>query len=87
MDKKETRAVRQEIDKVVAELRNSDVSEKMTDEKISQRGLGDLVERVLTRFGITQERFKQWTGLEECGCTGRKAWLNRLVSWPTQKKS
>jgi len=44
-------------------------------------GLGDVIEDVLKSFGITQERFKQWFGLQECGCSRRKAWLNRIFSW------
>lgn len=54
-----------------------------TDEQM--RGLGDVVEDVLTKFGITQERFKQWFGLKECSCTERKKWLNNLFSWKVNK--
>ena len=49
------------------------------------RGLGDVVEDVLTKFGITQERFKQWFNLKECNCTERKKWLNNLFSWKIKK--
>jgi hypothetical protein len=48
-------------------------------------GLGDVLESTLTKFGITQERYKSWFGLEECGCTERKKWLNGLFSWHTKK--
>ena len=54
-----------------------------TDEQM--RGLGDVVEDVLTKFGITQERYKQWFGLQECNCTGRKKWLNNFFSWNVKK--
>lgn len=54
-----------------------------TDEQM--RGLGDVVEDVLTKFGITQERFKQWFNLKECNCTERKKWLNNLFSWKVKK--
>jgi hypothetical protein len=47
--------------------------------------LGDVLESTLTKFGITQERYKSWFGLEECGCTERKKWLNGLFSWHTKK--
>lgn len=50
------------------------------------RGLGDVVEDVLTKFGITQERFKKWMGLKECNCTERKKWLNNLFSWHVKRK-
>ena len=43
--------------------------------------IGDLVERWLTRIGVTQERVERWTRTEGkpggCGCAGRKRWLNR----------
>ena len=44
-------------------------------------GLGDAVEGVLKSIGITEERFKEWFNLKECGCSKRKAWLNGLLSW------
>jgi hypothetical protein len=44
-------------------------------------GLGDKVEEVLKNMGITEERFKEWFNLKECGCSKRKAWLNSLFSW------
>ena len=72
--------VRQEIDNVIKELEGRGVnvnSHMMQDTK----GLGDVVEDVLKTFGITEERFKQWFGLKECGCSRRKKWLNGLFSW------
>jgi hypothetical protein len=41
-------------------------------------GLGDLVENVLTKFGITQERVRSALGTPDCGCSQRKQFLNRL---------
>ena len=63
--------MRPEINKVIKELENRGVnvnSHMMQDTK----GLGDVVEDVLTKFGITQERFKKWFNLKECGCTKEK---------------
>jgi hypothetical protein len=48
-------------------------------------GLGDVIELTLNKFGITQERYKSWFGLEECDCEERKQWLNGLFSWYTKK--
>lgn len=45
------------------------------------KGLGDVVEETLAKFGITEEKFKQWFNLKECNCSKRKAWLNNLFSW------
>lgn len=73
--------VRPEIDKVITELESLGISN--TSHMMSQdtKGLGDLVEEVLTKFGITEEKFKEWFNLKECNCSKRKAWLNSLFSW------
>jgi hypothetical protein len=72
--------IQREMDGVIAELekRGIDMNSHNNPEIV---GLGDVVEDVLKSFGITQERFKEWFGLQECGCSRRKAWLNRLFSW------
>lgn len=41
-------------------------------------GLGDLVERGLKQFGITQDLVKTVLDIEECYCEERKQWLNKL---------
>jgi len=43
-------------------------------------GLGDLVEKALTKVGITKERVEQWVG-GPCGCEERKRKLNTLTAW------
>lgn len=75
---------KEEMDKVIKELEKRGVnvnSHMMQDTK----GLGDVVEDVLTKFGITQDRFKKWFGLKECNCTKRKKWLNGLFNWKVTK--
>lgn len=48
-------------------------------------GLGDSVAKVLSSFGITEERFSKLLNRQGgCGCDGRKAFLNKLV--PYKKK-
>jgi hypothetical protein len=72
--------VRPEIDKVIIELEKQGINmNSHVDSNIV--GLGDVVENVLKTFGITEERFKEWFNLQECGCSRRKAWLNRIFSW------
>lgn len=77
--------VRPEINKVIKELedRGINVNSHMTQDT---KGLGDVVEDVLTKFGITEERFKKWFKLKECGCTKRKKWLNGIFSWKVKNK-
>ena len=72
--------IKQEINEVIQELEKSGVN---VNSHINNdvEGLGDVVESVLKRFGITEEKFKQWFNLKECGCSKRKKWLNGLFSW------
>lgn len=44
------------------------------------RGLGDLVAAGLSSVGVTPERVSHAIGTD-CGCHGRKSWLNRLGAW------
>lgn len=50
------------------------------------KGLGDLVEWVLRKVGITEERIKNLLNIEECECSTRKERLNKLWSWKKKKK-
>jgi len=43
--------------------------------------IGDVVERGLTRIGLSKERVQRWTrraGVEDCGCQSRQRWLNEV---------
>jgi len=71
--------IKQELDPVIADLETQGIS--FSDSDQSRTGLGDLVEATLTKFGVTKERFQEWTGLQGCNCEARKKWLNSLISW------
>lgn len=72
--------IRQEMDQVINDLESKGIkANSHTSNEIE--GLGDLVESALKSVGITEERFKEWFNLKECGCSKRKAWLNNLFSW------
>lgn len=45
--------------------------------------LGDAVERMLTRLGITKERVQAWTR-KPCNCPARQRWLNQ---WGYEKQA
>ena len=77
--------VRQEMDQVINELESKGVNFETTTQELQTRGLGDVVESTLQKFGITQERYKEWFGLQECNCTKRKKYLNNLFSWKINK--
>ena len=48
-------------------------------------GLGDILERELTRMGITQDRYKEikkkFGFPPTCGCEKRKEWLNKVGAY------
>jgi hypothetical protein len=75
--------IRKEMDDVIIELEKQGYNKDSHTENTV--GLGDVVESVLTKFGITEERFKEWFNLQECKCSKRKAWLNSLFSWKKNK--
>ena len=49
-----------------------------------QEGLGDLVDNVLSKLGITEETVEKWSGIRGCGCSNRKKFLNKIL--PFRKK-
>lgn len=73
--------IRTEINDVIVELESRGIHVNSHVLDTDTRGLGDVVEDVLKKFGITEERFKEWFGLKECGCSKRKKWLNGLFKW------
>lgn len=72
--------IRSEMNQVIQELESKGIKANSHTESETV-GLGDVVESTLQKFGITEERFKEWFNLKECGCSKRKAWLNNLFSW------
>jgi hypothetical protein len=74
---------RAEMDTVIKDLEAKGVTINTKEGEIT--GLGDVVESTLQKFGITEERFKEWFNLEECNCSKRKKFLNSVFSW--KKKS
>ena len=86
MDQNEKNQIRAEMQPVMDELKRKGVTQNTTPEELERMGLGDVVEATLNKFGVTQDRFKSWFGLQECRCTERKKWLNNLFSWERKKK-
>ena len=78
-----TKQIKTEMNQVIdaLEKKGVNVNSHFSDTK----GLGDLVEETLQKFGVTEEKFKQWFGLKECGCSKRKKWLNGIFKWRVNK--
>lgn len=82
----ENKQIIKEMEPVITDLLNQGVTPHSHTSDDDMTGLGDVVEATLTKFGITQERFKEWFNLKECNCTKRKKWLNNLFSWKKNKE-
>ena len=78
MSKQNQAQIRHEMDLVINELNAKGVRPNTTEDEMT--GLGDLVEETLSRYGITEDRFKAWFNLKECNCTKRKKFLSNLFS-------
>ena len=80
--------MKHEMSRVIEDLEKQgiDVNAHLDGPNADRIGLGDIVENTLQKFGITEERFKQWFRLKECGCSKRKKWLNGLFSWKANTK-
>jgi len=77
-------SVKKELDNVISELKNQGITLNNYQEKAKLEGLGDVVEKVLSKFGISEDRIKTMTGIKNCGCKERKRWLNEV--FPFRKK-
>ncbi len=76
--------IKKEMKEVITEIEKRGID--INAHQGNTKGLGDVVEQVLTQFGITEDKFKKWFNLKECGCSKRKKWLNGLFSWKVNKK-
>ena len=72
--------IKKEIDSVIKDLEQKNIGSKTSLEEIERVGLGDFIELTLEKFGVTQQRFKEWFNLKECNCTKRKRYLNNILS-------
>lgn len=79
--------VRDEMDQVILALEKEGIyKDDYLRSNVDKVGLGDVIESTLKKFGITEERFKEWFNLKECNCSKRKIWLNSIFSWKRHKK-
>jgi predicted flap endonuclease-1-like 5' DNA nuclease len=78
----EQRKIRKELDRIIKELEKQNIKHNDDYDVI---GVGDVLESVLSKMGITQERFKSLFGLSECNCEQRKKFLNGIFYWHRRK--
>ena len=86
------RKAREEAEKAAAqfelaveELKSEGLS--LQEEEVGEsEGLGDTVEKVLSKFGITTKLMEKVSGITNCRCKERKKWLNKIFPYGNNKK-
>lgn len=84
---------RDEADKVdlaIQNLKKQGLSlediEEITGAKGASRGLGDTIQKTLSKFGITSKLAEKIMGTKGCGCNERKSWLNKIFPYKKKKE-
>ena len=72
--------------KEIKELQQFDkATEALADEGIDpsepSEGLGDTVEKILKKFGITKKLMANVSGAKDCRCNKRREWLNKIFKY------
>ena len=70
-------------DAAIREMKEAGIS---LDEEGSSVGLGDTISKVLSKFGITQEKIEKLAGAKGCGCSKRKEWFNKVFSYNKEEE-
>ena len=75
-------------DKVMNEFRQEGVDEYVSHAAEAKGGLGDTIEKVLGKIGITSERVERIFNVdsEGCGCGKGKKFLNQLFPYFSKYK-
>lgn len=67
------------VDVFIEEMRSIGINQENVE--AHSEGLGDTISKVLNKIGITEERFEKLPGIGGCGCSVRKAFLNKLFPY------
>tara|TARA_R110002020_G_scaffold134354_1_gene299893 strand:+ start:164 stop:589 length:426 start_codon:yes stop_codon:yes gene_type:complete len=72
----EIRASRNLVDDVMKEVEKEGID---TSSEEAEEGLGTVLSKVFSKFGITEEKIEEWSGVGGCGCGKRKKFLNKIL--------
>lgn len=75
----------EQLDEVINHLESEEDIKLENHAHKDPEGLGDTLERVFSRFGITEEWISKAMGIGGCGCSKRKKFLNQI--FPYRKNS
>ena len=67
------------LDDVIEEVEKEGID--ASNEEVQEEGLGTVLANVFSKFGITEEKVEEWSGLGGCGCSKRKKFLNKILSF------
>jgi len=67
------------LDNVIEEVEKEGID--ASNEEVQEEGLGTVLANVFSKFGITEEKVEEWSGLGGCGCSKRKKFLNKILSF------
>ena len=88
--RRERKAQEDKLDRAIEHLKSQGLSLKKIEEimgiESASRGLGDTIEKTLSKFGITSKIVEKIMGTKGCGCNERKDWLNKIFPYSKKKK-
>ena len=75
ISKKRT-ANRNLVDDVMKEVEKEGID---TSSEEAEAGLGTVLSKVFSKFGITEDKMEEWSGMGGCGCSKRKKFLDKIL--------
>jgi hypothetical protein len=82
----EANKLARDADSAIGEMKNVGVLDANGEIDASSEGLGDTIEKVLSKFGITDEKISRILDMSGCGCSERKSWFNKIFSYKNKAK-
>lgn len=69
---------KEQLDDIIRELEVQGISMENYN---SVEGLGDKVEAIIGKLGLSEDLVQSFFGIGGCGCQKRKKWLNSVLSF------
>jgi len=82
----EQQEMKKELDQVIHDLKHKEGVDLSNYANKDPEGLGDSLERVFAKFGITEDRISKYMGIGGCGCQERKKFLNKIFPYRKKKE-
>ena len=82
-DTQKTLELTKSADSAIQELKTEGID---LNQEAKSEGLGDTIQKVLSKFGITSEKVERIAGMKGCGCSERKQWFNKIFSYNKEGK-